>query len=238
MDPQLRRFGPLWIARQHVLPSLAVDAPEDGLAPHLCLRFQTGECRSGTSCPQRHLDPNYMAALRDSLAGTHFSDCCLLHGNIASLRPDFRRLLSHTPVLITVDSEFEVGIPRAHDVIAVTSFWHQYLTDRDPRVPVTFTSVRICRLHQRQACKFGRDCNNVHICREFWAEILNNVQGPGDQRSPPPRLPARPRVPPPALTAQSSLVLPCRTPCSPRPSVCRPLQQVRCPNQPHRCSQI
>jgi len=41
----------------------------------------------------------------------------------------------------------------------VTSFWHQYLTDRDPRVPVTFNSVRICRLHQRQACKFGRDCN-------------------------------------------------------------------------------
>jgi len=159
MDPQLRRFGPLWIARQHVRPSLAVDAPEDGLAPHLCLRFQTGECRSGPSCPQRHLDPTYMAALRDSLAGTHFSDCCLLHGNIASLRPDFRRLLSHTPVLITVDSEFEVGIPRAHDVIAVTSFWHQYLTDRDPRVPVTFNSVRICRLHQRQACKFGRDCN-------------------------------------------------------------------------------
>jgi hypothetical protein len=32
-----------------------------------------------------------------------------------------------------------------------------------------FGISRVCRLHQRGLCKFGVDCNNLHVCRQFWA---------------------------------------------------------------------
>jgi len=73
-------------------------------------------------------------------------------------------------VSLILDHDYEVNIP--HDLIAVTAFWHQFLApDTTPPPAFTFNSARICRLHQRSACKFGRDCNNIHVCRSFWGEL-------------------------------------------------------------------
>jgi len=197
LDPMLRRLGPVWVNRDHVIPSQASAPSTDGLAPHLCLRFQVGECRSGPNCPQWHVNPKHMDSVRQQLSVLLFSDCCPAHGNFPSLRSDFRVLLSGVPVVLTFDGGFEVGIPQ--DLIAVTAFWHQFLIQSPPPLAFTFSSARVCRLHQRQACKFGRDCNNIHICRSFWGELSAVLKArapmPSPARGPRPYRPTEPLLP-------------------------------------------
>lgn len=36
------------------------------------------------------------------------------------------------------------------------------------------------RLHQRRACKFGRDCNNLHVCRHLWTEARASLDDLGE----------------------------------------------------------
>jgi len=111
-----------------------------------------------------------MLSVRLLFADLPFSDCCTLHGHVPSLRSDFRALLIDRPVVLILDHDYEVGIPP--DLIAVTAFWHQFLApDTTPPPAFTFNGARICRLHQRSACRFGRDCNNIHVCRSFWGEL-------------------------------------------------------------------
>jgi len=145
-----------------------------------------------------------MLSVRLLFADLPFSDCCTLHGHVPSLRSDFRALLIDRPVVLILDHDYEVGIPP--DLIAVTAFWHQFLApDTTPPPAFTFNSARICRLHQRSACRFGRDCNNIHVCRSFWGELGGFLKAGAQPISAPPRSPRNPTEPP-------APILPSRTP--------------------------
>lgn len=52
----------------HLSPHPGFAPSTDGLAPHLCLRFRVGECRSGPNCPQWHVNPKHMDSLRQQLS--------------------------------------------------------------------------------------------------------------------------------------------------------------------------
>ena len=39
--------------------------------------------------------------------------------------------------------------------------------------------LRICRPHQRRSCKWGEDCNNVHICRKRQWDAISGSSGKG-----------------------------------------------------------
>jgi hypothetical protein len=48
------------------------------------------------------------------------------------------------------------------------------------RTPVIrFPCDRICRMHQRNKCPYGAECNNVHICREYWASKSRRKEATG-----------------------------------------------------------
>jgi hypothetical protein len=63
----------------------------------------------------------------------------------------------------------ESVVPKQH--LALTLFWDQFLCGKVvPRNGIVrFSAERVCRLHQREACRYGIACNNVHLCRELWA---------------------------------------------------------------------
>jgi hypothetical protein len=65
--------------------------------------------------------------------------------------------------------------------IAVTEYWSAAFSWsflKDKRNTLFFSPSRVCNLHQRQACKYGSACKNVHICREFWMEVVQPYPSP------------------------------------------------------------
>eukprot|EP00667_Euglena_gracilis_P006344 EG_transcript_6399 len=168
-DPALKRFGALWIPKQFVNPTAAQFLEQP--TTMLCLAHQRGECQAFEQCNQIHLDVPFTEVLRQTLLSQPSSNCCLAHGDQPTRRRDFQGMLDVVSVVITVDKDREVQVPRVH--MTVTSFWDQFLKkDFCTLNPLMrFNVARICRLHQRDACKFGMDCNNVHICRQFWASV-------------------------------------------------------------------
>jgi hypothetical protein len=36
---------------------------------------------------------------------------------------------------------------------------------------VTVAMSKVCRLHQEERCRFGRDCKNFHLCRDVYARL-------------------------------------------------------------------
>jgi len=168
-DPVLKRFGTMWIPQQHVhgSPTLLRSQLQHP-SPTLCLLHLRGGCRFGEHCNQVHVDPELCATIRQALLSLPSSNCCYGDGDVPSSRRDFRALLDSVPLTLMLEDGSEIPVPANR--VALTRFWDQFLVA--PAAPgLKFSSARICRLHQRDSCKFAMDCNNLHICRSFWTAI-------------------------------------------------------------------
>eukprot|EP00667_Euglena_gracilis_P003853 EG_transcript_3867 len=182
IDPKLKQFGRLWISMHRVEHTKAVERwiSADPRQSSLCLLYSKGECNAGDKCNQLHVERAYTQAIRDYLTPLEISNCCFGHGDIASIRPDFQNLLRLHPLELVTDVGKCISVPS--NCLAVTTFWDQHLCDQNiPSGPLRINVGRVCRLHQRELCKFGTDCNNLHICRKLWAtipELNQNVATP------------------------------------------------------------
>ena len=108
-----------------------------------------------------------MKSVRKALKGTVDSNCCAAHGDLASGNTASGVLLAHHRVEMKVPRGKPLSIPT--ELVASTTFWERHLQGRiDVAKPLVITSHRVCNLHQKDECKYGADCNNIHICREFW----------------------------------------------------------------------
>ena len=129
----------------------------------LCLLFQNGRCNTAQRCNQVHAEPNYVAALRQQAMSS--STCCAHHGDVQSAGLNEYPAGSPQATVVVVDEQEE----RTYRVASFgrTSALDNAMrraapTGQSPRVMAS----RICRLHRTGRCKFGRDCKNVHLCRD------------------------------------------------------------------------
>jgi hypothetical protein len=118
----------------------------------LCLLFQKGRCHAGARCNQVHASIDFINDVRErALAG---KSCCARHGDVHSTSLD-----SPKPVIVTSD---EGDRQFALNDFAITPALEGLL--KRARGPLRVQSSRLCRLHLRGGCKFGRDCKNIHLC--------------------------------------------------------------------------
>ena len=172
IDPHLKHLGRFWIdckklVRTEGIARYQVNHPHP---PSLCLLYQEGRCNAGSKCNQIHVKRSHMKNLRKALAAAPPSNCCLRHGDLASGRTDVRKLLEEHPLEIKLGRGASVRFP-SH-AVAITTYWDKYL--REPyqiRGVLHVVSSRICNLHQLNQCRYGVDCKNIHLCREFWSSL-------------------------------------------------------------------
>lgn len=127
--------------------------PPDAKDLSLCLLFQKGRCNAGGRCNQVHADPDYIADVRGrALSGR---TCCARHGDVHSAALD-------EPRTVAVHAEREITYYALADFALTPSL--ELAISRSRTATVRVQANRVCRLHSKGSCKFGRDCKNIHLC--------------------------------------------------------------------------
>ena len=122
----------------------------------LVLCADNSDCERKESCDRIHIESAYLKRLRTM----HRMPCCDQHGEVNSdqvlsqERPD--------AVLRVMDDHQIARLPICS--AAETKGLRELAESGD--VDIQIPLDRICRLHQRKACKWGPECNNIHICRK------------------------------------------------------------------------
>eukprot|EP00994_Dinema_validum_P007293 NODE_590_length_1521_cov_59.614130_g434_i0.p1 GENE.NODE_590_length_1521_cov_59.614130_g434_i0~~NODE_590_length_1521_cov_59.614130_g434_i0.p1 ORF type:complete len:404 (-),score=64.28 NODE_590_length_1521_cov_59.614130_g434_i0:218-1429(-) len=158
--------------------------------PSLCMLYQKGRCRAAAKCNQVHANPIVVTEVRAQ--GRH--DCCLQHGDPPSNDQNFlfSYLLQKGDLLLITTAKKKVTIP--WEKLARTACLDKLLEKKgDPAKPLRFFLSYVCRLHQNEKCRYGQDCHHIHLCREFWAGLLErhpslstefDMDGDGDSQHP------------------------------------------------------
>eukprot|EP00668_Euglena_longa_P018993 GGOE01023669.1.p1 GENE.GGOE01023669.1~~GGOE01023669.1.p1 ORF type:complete len:543 (-),score=162.70 GGOE01023669.1:401-2029(-) len=195
IHPEFKPMGRLWIALQWIYPTSGLNRfmEQHPHPPSLCMLFQRGRCNSHAACNQIHVDVRFAHAVAQALQNSTLSNCCKVHGDLPSNNSPNMVKLVDQEVLIERDPLPPLRVP--HDCIAMTMFWTR--VPKHKRRPLVISAERICNLHQQFACKFGVECRNVHICREFLAHpdalpvpAAVPVQAPAPATVPSPESPA------------------------------------------------
>eukprot|EP00667_Euglena_gracilis_P006069 EG_transcript_6114 len=202
VDPSLKDFGRLWIPLEQFECTKALRRFLGGaqIQPSLCMLHQKGHCNGGPKCNQAHVQLPFMRRIRQALQARPFNNCCVAHGDLASQRSDFQAMARQRPLRLKLGN---VLIALAPTVLAMTEYFDCYIQEmaRQPHLarPILLDSSRICNLHQRQECKYGPDCRNIHLCRDFWASLPAPLTMTGSM----------PVVPASELAATPAMFLPC-----------------------------
>jgi hypothetical protein len=127
--------------------------PADAKDLSLCLLFQKGRCNAGSRCNQVHVAKEYIDDLRARAQAA--KSCCARHGDVHSIELESSRAV----ILHGGDSQrhFQLADFAATPALDIA-------LSRARHGPVRVMEARICRLHARGSCKFGRDCKNIHMC--------------------------------------------------------------------------
>jgi hypothetical protein len=128
--------------------------PPDAKDLSLCLLFQKGRCNAGSRCNQVHATPEFVEQLRTRAQAA--KSCCARHGDIHS------DCLEKSKVVAVVADD-GVSYYTLAD-FAFTPALELAVKRARAGVPVRVQATRLCRLHNRDSCKFGRDCKNLHLC--------------------------------------------------------------------------
>jgi len=131
----------------------------------LCLLHHAGWCKLGVKCQQIHADPALVNNFRQVAGG---SNCCTGHGDQRSQEPAFTALVGGRMFcrLEKLDGRFEkLQLSQLSRTVALES-----ALQADERI-VTVSMSKVCRLHQEERCRFGRDCKNFHLCRDVYARL-------------------------------------------------------------------
>eukprot|EP00669_Euglena_mutabilis_P005793 TRINITY_DN1739_c0_g1_i1.p2 TRINITY_DN1739_c0_g1~~TRINITY_DN1739_c0_g1_i1.p2 ORF type:complete len:283 (+),score=39.17 TRINITY_DN1739_c0_g1_i1:309-1157(+) len=160
--------------------------------PSLCLLFQKGRCNSQTLCNQVHVDRNFAHAIHRSLLSGSLSNCCRLHGDIPSNNSPHMATLMDREVLVEREGLPPMEVPQER--MCMTMYWTR--VPKHKRRQLIVPADRVCNLHQVNACKFGVECRNIHVCRELIAQ----ADPPMRQASAPAMSPVPPPPPPPVTS--------------------------------------
>mmetsp|Transcript_109768 Transcript_109768/g.190178 ORF Transcript_109768/g.190178 Transcript_109768/m.190178 type:complete len:371 (-) Transcript_109768:1172-2284(-) len=147
----------------------------------LCLLFHSGECKLAAKCHQIHANADFVNSLRATSAKA--STCCASHGDVRSQEPEYIALVGGRLFCRFEHSDGRLEPLRVNE-LARTSALEVALTDDTQSVTVPHSKV--CRLHQEDRCRFGRDCKNYHLCRNVHERLdvvgINLKATPGSSK--------------------------------------------------------
>jgi hypothetical protein len=131
----------------------------------LCMLFQRGKCRAAAKCHQIHADREFIAQLRSRAKE---SNCCIAHGDPRANEDGVMEQLRvmGTFVLHLNDESHVLNTESLARTAELTRLFEQRGGDN-----LIIPARKICRLHQKQQCLFGKDCKNIHLCRDVWRNL-------------------------------------------------------------------
>lgn len=140
----------------------------------LCCLFQKGKCHAEDKCHQVHVDKEFMSALRSEQS--KIISCCRHCHDTASSTPaalSFFAMHSSKQVkLLCTDSRGGANyIPLER--LAYTPGLVEVAAEATGR-ELVLLGRRICRLHLKGACKYGKDCKNIHVCSKLGEGVLSS----------------------------------------------------------------
>ncbi|KEG14772.1 hypothetical protein DQ04_00311080 [Trypanosoma grayi] len=152
------------------------DSMRDTLAMHragvpsLCRLYLQGRCRQGASCYQAHADINVVKHLRE--IALREPTCCERHGAISDTTCISRNLI----IAVAGSNDQEQILKTTLSRVTVTKglrllLKQQALDDNSAESTAVVPFGLLCRLHNPGPCRFGHECNFVHLCREVIAQM-------------------------------------------------------------------
>ena len=141
----------------------------------LCAEYEHGRCRAGQECTKVHVGANHMKQLRQLWK----TPCCSAHGS-----PDTPADTTSLPAGLLgfcVVSASAKGRDWDVSLLGFTRGLEQLCQSQEPlRVVNGIANVlpgKLCRPHAKKMCRWGVECNNIHVCRQRLPEITGELQG-------------------------------------------------------------
>ncbi|RNF23489.1 uncharacterized protein Tco025E_02781 [Trypanosoma conorhini] len=171
----------LFVPQASMCDTLAMHRPG---VPSLCRLHMEGRCRQGNSCYQAHADVSVVGQLRE--AALQEPTCCAQHGAKSDVEglatnlevvvvggDDTEQLLRTTPARLTVTKGFRFLVKK------------QTAEGGGEKPAVVLVPIdSLCRLHSSSpCCRFGHECNYVHLCRELVKQLNEPSEPKADCRS-------------------------------------------------------
>ena len=120
---------------------------------HICSSIIQGViCPQGESCSKIHPDRAFLKFIIEPN-----KPCCPFHGTDHTV--DYKGKV----FMINKNNQ---RCPLPLDRLMTTKGLRGLMTSP---TTLAFACNRVCRLHQEKRCQWGRECANLHICREFYA---------------------------------------------------------------------
>ena len=132
----------------------------------LCSDFENKSCMKGALCPRIHVDPRHLHSLRALWGVPCCGDvACPSSTSVQTMHPLFARTEQWTTFCI----QRSQALPKDHlactkgllELCSVGSASGASVSKGCLTVP----AAKLCRPHLRRQCKWGMECNNVHLCR-------------------------------------------------------------------------
>lgn len=148
----------------------------------LCCLFQKGRCHAEENCHQVHADRAHVEALRAQLA--RIISCCAHCHDTASHAPAALSFFAThfgcgTRVVVATTDGSGAFNEIAADRVAYTTGLVQHfdalpLSEQQLAAGgvVVLPGKKVCRLHLRAACKYGKDCKSLHVCSTLTEDVL------------------------------------------------------------------
>jgi|UniRef100_A0A7S4FQM8 hypothetical protein len=175
VHPSFKALGRIWVPWSVVEHTSGLDKVLQNRlhAPSLCMLFQNGRCKSWSRCNQIHVGYEWAKEAEYALQKAAVNNCCETCGDLPSAKHRAFQMLSSCDVMLQVPGMDPIPVPVRR--LAATTFW-QRMQGLTPGPSLIFTPDRICMLHQKNKCKYGVECKNVHFCRSLWRETLRVIK--------------------------------------------------------------
>eukprot|EP01059_Diplonema_ambulator_P036604 TRINITY_DN917_c0_g2_i1.p1 TRINITY_DN917_c0_g2~~TRINITY_DN917_c0_g2_i1.p1 ORF type:complete len:320 (+),score=61.19 TRINITY_DN917_c0_g2_i1:90-1049(+) len=125
-------------------------------------------------CAEAHVDPSYMKHVRVMYRAPCCGQAACNGGEAVTQTYPALGGVKEIRVFRVGDGEKNAVLPKV--MLAVTRGLHQLCSESaQPRSGcVHIPMLRVCRPHFKRNCKWGADCNNVHICRKRQPKQYNS----------------------------------------------------------------
>lgn len=194
----------------------------------LCCLFQKGRCHAQERCHQVHADRDYVASLRDQQS-TVVSCCRQCHDTASLSAAAMNFFATNMPttncVHITFGEHDEPNVIPASRISYTDGLIQQFRDHgcREENGVIAVPARRVCRLHAKGVCKYGKDCKNVHVCCQLGEAVMIRRATPSNTNT---TTPAKANVSLYASPAKQQSPPIARSPAAAPPQAFKPVQAM------------
>ncbi|RNF04409.1 hypothetical protein TraAM80_05189 [Trypanosoma rangeli] len=169
----------LFVPQSSMCDTLAIHRPG---VPSLCRLHMEGRCRQGNACHQAHAEVSVVGQLRE--AALQEPTCCTYHG----ARSDAEGAAANLEVVVVGGEDVGELLKTTSAHLTMTKGFRLLVQKRvaegetNNPTSVLVPVDSLCRLHSSSpCCRFGHECNYVHLCRELVKQVNGRKKEPKDE---------------------------------------------------------